>query len=105
MNAQNMIEKRARLWEQMKDFLDTHRGDDGCLADDLHQYHACFLIWCSSAVGATQGSQGVAYQFLGVGRGYGQGDQLAQVVLLLVGAKRRGVGIYHHLLAYRVLQA
>lgn len=32
MNAQNMIEKRARLWEQMKDFLDTHRGDDGCLS-------------------------------------------------------------------------
>lgn len=32
MNAQNMIEKRARLWEQMKDFLNTHRGDDGCLS-------------------------------------------------------------------------
>ena len=32
MTERELLEKRARLWENAKDFLNTHRGEDGCLS-------------------------------------------------------------------------
>ena len=32
MTIQELREKRARLWEQTKAFLDSHRGEDGMLS-------------------------------------------------------------------------
>ena len=30
MNERELLEKRARLWDTAKEFLNTHRGEDGC---------------------------------------------------------------------------
>lgn len=32
MTERELLEKRARLWENAKDFLNTHRGENGCLS-------------------------------------------------------------------------
>ena len=32
MTERELLAKRANLWENMKDFLDTHRGENGCLS-------------------------------------------------------------------------
>ena len=32
MTIQELREKRARLWEETKAFLDSHRGEDGLLS-------------------------------------------------------------------------
>ncbi len=32
MTTKELMEKRARLWENAKDFLESHRGENGCLS-------------------------------------------------------------------------